>query len=194
MPVMSHLPSRRKAGRGFPFHPLLVFQMPLLAIFSEISQKYFFRGSCCAPFVLFGWMFLPERRAAGSGSPRRKSAGNDKKRPHRHKSLHGRFGAVQYGNCRRLSEGIGILRCPGIVRLCSRRGCGEGSGDCPGRPYHTAGRDFAVAAGQCRLQPWLHREGYHDRFVGSHLQERGARQSAQRGTAGRAEHRDAESV
>ena len=118
----SHLPSRRKAGRGFPFHPLLVFQMPLLAIFSEISQKYFFRGSCCAPFVLFGWMFLPERRAAGSGSPQRKSAGNDKKRPHRHKSLNGRFGAVQYGNCRRLPEGIGILRCPGIVRLCSRRG------------------------------------------------------------------------
>ena len=84
-------------------------------------------------------------------------------------------------------------RC-GLRRLCPRRGCGEGSGDCPGRPYHTAGRDFAVAAGQCRLQPWLHREGYHDRFVGSHLQERGARQSAQRGTAGRAEHRDAESV
>ena len=26
------------------------------------------------------------------------------------------------GNYRRLSEGIGILRCPGIVRLCSRRG------------------------------------------------------------------------
>ena len=84
-------------------------------------------------------------------------------------------------------------RC-GLRRLCSRRGCGEGSGDCPGRPYHTAGRDFAVAAGQCRLQPWLHREGYHDRFVGSHLQERGARQSAQRGTAGRTEHRDAESL
>ena len=79
MPVMSHLPSRRKAGRGFPFHPLLVFQMALLAIFSETSQKHFFRGSCCAPFVLFGWMFLPERRAAGSGSPRRKSAVDDKK-------------------------------------------------------------------------------------------------------------------
>lgn len=118
MPVMSHLPSRRKAGRGFPFHPLLVFQMALLAIFSETSQKHFFRGSCCAPFVLFGWMFLPERRAAGSGSPRRKSAVDDKKHPHRHKSLYGCFGAVQYGNCRRMSEGIGILRCPGIIYDC----------------------------------------------------------------------------
>ena len=68
------------------------------------------------------WVKRPERRAAGSGSPRRRSAVNDKKRPHRHKSLYGRLGAVQYGNCRRLSEGIGILRCPGIARLCSRRG------------------------------------------------------------------------
>ena len=68
------------------------------------------------------WVKRSERRAAGSGSLRRRSAGNDKKRPHRHKSLHGRFGAVQHGNCRRLSEGIGILRCPGIARLCSRRG------------------------------------------------------------------------
>ena len=68
------------------------------------------------------WVKRSERRAAGSGSLRRRSAGNDKKRPHRHKSLHGRFGAVQYGNCRWLPEGIGILRYPGIARLCSRRG------------------------------------------------------------------------
>ena len=37
----SHLPSRRKAGRGFPFHPLLVFQMPLLAIFSRLMLRSF---------------------------------------------------------------------------------------------------------------------------------------------------------
>ena len=49
----SHLPSRWKAGRGFLFHPLLVFQMPLLAIFSEISQKYFFAAHAASPFVLF---------------------------------------------------------------------------------------------------------------------------------------------
>ena len=42
MPVMSHLPSRRKAGRGFFFYPLLVFQMALLVIFSETSQNIFF--------------------------------------------------------------------------------------------------------------------------------------------------------
>lgn len=90
-----------------------VFLIQRIAAF---SIKHF------VPPFRFEWVKRSERRVAGSGSPRRKSAGNDKKHPHRRKSLHGRFGTVQYGNCRRLPEGIGILRCPGIVRLCSRRG------------------------------------------------------------------------
>ena len=66
----SHLPSRRKAGRGFPFHPLLVFQMPLLAIFSEISQKIFFAAhAALLSFCSGGCSFQNEgrRRAAAHG-------------------------------------------------------------------------------------------------------------------------------
>ena len=105
VPVMVfkvHFLTSLRAGRQVvvsPFTPYWFSKCPFWPFFRKFLKNIFFAAhAALLSFCWDGHSFQNE--GAGSGSPRRRSAGNDKKRPHRHKSLYGRFGAVQYGNCR----------------------------------------------------------------------------------------------
>ena len=72
----SHLPSRR-TGSWFPLSPPYWFSKRLWP-FANSQKLFFFRGSCCAPFVLLDGHSSSRTKAGESGSPRRKGAGTTK--------------------------------------------------------------------------------------------------------------------
>lgn len=116
VPVMVfkvHFLTSLRAGRQVvvsPFTPYWFSKCPFWPFFRKFLKNIFFAAhAALLSFCWDGHSFQNE--GAGSGSPRRKSAGNDKKRPHRHKSL---YGALRCGSVWKLSVAAGGHRYPTV--------------------------------------------------------------------------------